>query len=80
MLARYADVRAALADAATFSSAAGVGVSDEMNAMQAGSVLASDDPEHPRLRAVLSEKLFSQIPISEYEGSNDSCYGRQGND
>ena len=44
VLARYADVRAALADAATFSSAAGVGVSDEMNAMQAGSVLASDDP------------------------------------
>ena len=57
VLARYADVRAALADAATFSSAAGVGVSDEMNAMQAGSVLASDDPEHARLRAVLSEKL-----------------------
>lgn len=57
MLARYADVRAALADAATFSSAAGVGVSDEMNAMQADSGLASDDPEHARLRAVLSEKL-----------------------
>lgn len=57
VLARYADVRAALADAATFSSAEGVGVSDEMNAMQAGSVLASDDPEHAKLRAVLSEKL-----------------------
>lgn len=57
VLARYADVRAALADAATFSSATGVGVSDEMNVMQAGSVLASDDPEHARLRAVLSQKL-----------------------
>ena len=57
VIARYADVRAALADAATFSSAAGVGVAEEMNALQAGSVLASDDPEHAALRAVLSEKL-----------------------
>lgn len=56
--ARYADVRAALADARTFfSSASGVGVADEMNAMQAGTVSASDDPEHAALRAVLSEKL-----------------------
>ncbi|MDQ0382871.1 cytochrome P450 [Amycolatopsis thermophila] len=56
-IARYSDVRKALADAATFSSAAGVGVSDEMNAMQTGTVLASDDPQHAELRAVLSEKL-----------------------
>ncbi|XVQ06939.1 hypothetical protein ACQP1W_30415 [Spirillospora sp. CA-255316] len=56
MISRYADVRAALADAAAFSSAARVGVADEMNALQAGTVLASDDPEHATLRAVLSEK------------------------
>ena len=57
VIARYDKVRAALADDATFSSAAGVGVDDQMNAMQAGTVLASDDPQHAELRAVLREKL-----------------------
>lgn len=57
VVARYADVRAVLADDTTFSSASGVGMDDRMNAMQAGTVLASDDPQHAALRAVLSEKL-----------------------
>lgn len=56
-ITRYADVRAALADATSFSSAAGVGLAEEMNAMMLGTVLASDDPQHAALRAVLSEKL-----------------------
>ncbi|WP_079614360.1 cytochrome P450 [Mycobacteroides abscessus] len=56
-ITRYADVRSALANAEVFSSAAGVGISDEMNALQAGSVLASDDPQHAVLRSVLSEKV-----------------------
>lgn len=56
-ITRYADVRSALANADVFSSAAGVGVSDDMNALQAGSVLASDDPQHALLRSILSEKV-----------------------
>jgi cytochrome P450 len=57
VVARYADVRAVLADDTTFSSASGVGMDDRMNALQAGTVLASDDPQHAALRAVLTEKL-----------------------
>ncbi|MTD53275.1 cytochrome P450 [Amycolatopsis pithecellobii] len=57
VVARYADVRAVLADDMTFSSASGVGINDRMNGLQAGTVLASDDPQHAVLRAVLSEKL-----------------------
>ncbi|SKG69421.1 cytochrome P450 [Mycobacteroides abscessus subsp. bolletii] len=57
VLTRYADVRSALADAASFASGFGIGVSDEMAALQAGSVLASDDPEHAKLRSILTDKL-----------------------
>ena len=55
--ARHADVRAALRDWRTFTSAEGVAMTDEMNAHMRGSVLASDPPEHGVLRGVLSEKL-----------------------
>jgi cytochrome P450 len=57
VIARYADVRAALRDWRTFTSAEGVAMTDEMNAHMRGSVLASDPPEHCVLRGVLSEKL-----------------------
>ena len=57
VLARYADVRAAVADVERFSSAAGVAMLDEMNAMMLGGVLASDPPRHTQLRSVLTEKL-----------------------
>ena len=57
VIARYADVRAALRDRRTFTSAEGVAMTDEMNAHMRGSVLASDPPEHGVLRGVLSEKL-----------------------
>lgn len=57
VIARYADVRAALRDWRTFTSAEGVAMTDEMNAHMRGSVLASDPPEHGVLRGVLSEKL-----------------------
>ena len=36
---RYADVRGAIADATAFSSVSGIGISEEMNALQPGSVL-----------------------------------------
>lgn len=64
VITRYADVRAALADADAFSSASGVGIADDMNAMQAGSVLASDDPQHALLRSILSEKLAPKALIA----------------
>jgi cytochrome P450 len=57
VIARYADVRAALRDWRTFTSAEGVAMTDEMNAHMHGSVLASDPPEHGVLRGVLGEKL-----------------------
>jgi cytochrome P450 len=56
-MGRYSDVRAALADWETFTSAQGVALTDEMNAPMLGGVLATDPPEHDVLRAVLSEKL-----------------------
>lgn len=57
VLPRYEQVRAALADPATFSSAEGVGYEPQLNEYLKGSVLASDPPEHGPLRAVLSEQL-----------------------
>jgi cytochrome P450 len=56
-ITRYDDVRAAVADWESFSSAQGVALTDEMNAPMRGSVLASDPPQHDVLRSVLSEKL-----------------------
>ncbi|MFB2587039.1 cytochrome P450 [Herbiconiux liukaitaii] len=57
LLTRYADVRAAAADWETFSSAQGVALTPQFNANIAGSVLATDPPEHDQLRAVLASKL-----------------------
>ena len=57
VLPRYEHVRAALADHQRFSSAHGVGYEDRFNAQMKGTVLASDPPDHTRLRALLSDKL-----------------------
>lgn len=56
-LARDASVRAAITDWETFSSAAGVALTEGVNQALTGTVLASDPPEHDRLRAVMSECL-----------------------
>lgn len=56
-LTRYADVRAALADWETFSSASGVALNDVMNTNLQGTVLGTDPPQHDVLRSVLAEKL-----------------------
>ncbi len=56
-ITRYADVRAALADWQSFSSASAVALDDMMNANLRGTVLASDPPEHDVLRNVLSQQL-----------------------
>lgn len=57
VVTRYEDVRAALGDWESFSSAHGVALLDEVNALQVGTVLAADPPKHTQLRSVLSEKL-----------------------
>ncbi|MFF2652243.1 cytochrome P450 [Streptomyces sp. NPDC058045] len=56
-LPRYHDVRAALMDWRTFSSARGVFVDPGMNAQLEGITLCSDPPEHTAMRAVLGRPL-----------------------
>jgi cytochrome P450 len=55
-LSRYADVHRALRDWRTFSSASGVGLTEEFNELPGG-ILGSDPPEHDRLRRVLQGRL-----------------------
>ncbi|MEU8247878.1 cytochrome P450 [Nonomuraea sp. NPDC048916] len=55
-LTRYAPVRAALGDPRVFSSRA-VAFNDRMNAALAGTSLATDPPDHQRLRSALTENL-----------------------
>jgi cytochrome P450 len=57
VLTRYDDVRAAAADWRTFTSAEGAALLPEFNALQVGTVLASDPPGHDLLRAVLTDQL-----------------------
>ena len=56
-LPRYAEVRAALGDDESFSSARGVSFNDFTNDNQQGTTLASDGDPHRRLRTVLSRGL-----------------------
>ena len=56
-LTRYADVRAALMDWQTFSSAKSVFVDPEINAQLEGITLCSDPPEHQMMRSVLGRPL-----------------------
>ena len=56
-LPRYQEVRAALVDWRTFSSAKGVFVDPGMNAQLEGITLCSDPPEHTEMRAVLGRPL-----------------------
>jgi cytochrome P450 len=57
VLSRYDDVRAGLGDHDTFISGRGVGLTDAGNATRKGVIIASDNPLHDQLRAVLSERL-----------------------
>lgn len=56
VITRYDDVRAALGDPETFSSVQ-VAFNPQMNDVLKGTSLATDPPDHHRLRAVLSENL-----------------------
>jgi cytochrome P450 len=57
VLARYADVRAALENWPVFSSAQGVMMNQKMNDLLRGIVLCTDPPEHTALRGVLKRPL-----------------------
>jgi cytochrome P450 len=65
-LPRYAEVRAALRDWQTFSSASGVGMTDEVNS-RPPAVLTSDPPLHTRLRKVPQSELSARAlrPIEQ---------------
>jgi cytochrome P450 len=56
-LTRYDTIRAALADTATFSSVKAVGFNPAVNDALQGTTLASDPPEHTKLRAALVANL-----------------------
>ena len=56
-LTRYAAIRDALGDWATFSSENAVGFNEGVNQALAGTTLATDPPLHTTLRATLSENL-----------------------
>jgi cytochrome P450 len=57
VLSRYDDVRAGLGNHDAFISGRGVGLTDAGNATRKGVIIASDNPLHDQLRAVLSERL-----------------------
>jgi cytochrome P450 len=57
-MGRYEDVRNALRDHKTFSSAYGVAANEVTNRLMRGVTLASDPPEHTEMRAALSAPLL----------------------
>jgi cytochrome P450 len=59
-ISRYADVRAALADWQTFSSAQSVGLNSVINELTEGGVITADPPAHERLREILSSRLAAR--------------------
>ncbi len=56
-LPRYADVRAALADAKTFCSGQGVGLNDVVNGIGVGGTLMSDGRQHEHQRSIIGKGL-----------------------
>ncbi|GLB67965.1 cytochrome P450 [Arthrobacter mangrovi] len=68
-LTRYDAIRDALANWEVFSSTA-VAFNDDMNAALAGTSLATDPPEHQRLRAALTENLTPRA-LRKLKGSID---------
>lgn len=57
VMSRFADVQAALKNWKLFSSASGVGLNEQGNAVLSRSTLGSDDPIHAERRAVLARPL-----------------------
>ena len=59
-LSRYRDVYAALHDHETFSSAKGIALCDEVNQMLIGNSVATDPPEHDRIRAITAPQMSNR--------------------
>lgn len=57
VVGRYENVREVLKDTDTFSSAAGVALTPAINEITRGTTLASDPPEHDKLRSVVASSL-----------------------
>lgn len=57
VVARYAQVREVLKDTETFSSAGGVSITEPFNELIKGTTLASDPPEHDKLRSIVASSL-----------------------
>ncbi|GAA4402313.1 cytochrome P450 [Tsukamurella soli] len=66
-LGRYAEVRAALSDWETFSSAKGTGLNDVINEAWSSTVIMVDPPVHTKLRKLFTDRLGRRQlkPISE---------------
>jgi cytochrome P450 len=59
-LSRYRDVYGALHDHETFSSAQGIALCDEVNQMLIGNSVATDPPEHDRIRAITAPQMSNR--------------------
>src|SRR5690242_16902169 len=57
LMARFADVQAALKNNVLFSSSSGVAMNDLMNKAIAGSTLHTDAPYHTKLRSIVGRPL-----------------------
>jgi cytochrome P450 len=57
VVARYEQVREVLKDTDTFTSVGGVSINEPFNQMIQGSTLASDPPEHQKLRDIVASSL-----------------------
>jgi cytochrome P450 len=59
-LSRYRDVYDALHDYETFSSAQGIALTDDVNRMLIGNSVATDPPEHDRIRGITAPTLSNR--------------------
>lgn len=60
VLTRYAEIRAAVQDWQTFSSAKGIGVGEKGNRFAGNGILTSDPPRHEQLRKVMNRDLVAR--------------------
>ncbi|HKT73624.1 MAG TPA: cytochrome P450 [Steroidobacteraceae bacterium] len=61
---RFADVRAVLTNWQDFSSAQGIAMNEPMNHALMGTVIATDPPEHKRLRRILEKPIAAKEVVA----------------
>ena len=72
VLTRYDEVRQAVQDWQTFSSAQGVGVGAKGNRHAGSGILTTDPPRHQQLRAVMNRELVSRS-LAEHQDEIDAA-------